>query len=649
MHGGKDPTAVASVLVTIMAVSCLFAGTSAPRHEGVAADLQGGMTDQVAVQILDPAFLALHGTEALGGAEDWPSADSNAPCLDTLSDPSYVSVGISATGNAPTVGSLPNPFYVSVGVPAIISIRVNDSDNDILNVTWDWGDGSPTETNTTPPAQVAVRIYNEHAWTPPIEYTQGTGDFNYTYALSVMVEDGQGNYVWRNTTVYCYIPENYGPEADITGPTSEVAPNVDTTFVAKAWDFEGEPLTWTFVFNDSATDYLTLVYNTPAFEPNTWTWNNITHAFPDEGYYNVTVYVSDALGANQTFPHNNSDRASVSVWSNEAPYCANITSSPENPVVNSSDGQVEVGFIIEIYDNEGDIVTAIWNFGDGSPTASNLTPGGRTVHTLRQNHTYTGSGAFNVTVNVTDGTPGNEVARYLVLTVIYNNLPPALTQFSYSASGIPLARHPFEGEDVCYEVVLTDAETDGIELTWDFGDGSPPSHHNLTEYDEGKVSCSQNHTYSVAGNYVITIWYTDNEVGLTNHSLEYMVSVSVVVDTLPPTADAGDYQTVFAPCVVYFDGSGSSDNWGIANYTWTFSYNGSTVVLWGPTPNFEFWTVGTYHVWLVVTDMVGYTDFAIVTIQVTDVIPEFLPVVPTLIVMIMVPLLCHIRRGARKA
>ncbi|OGS42797.1 MAG: hypothetical protein A3K76_05320 [Euryarchaeota archaeon RBG_13_57_23] len=527
-------------------------------------------------------------------------------------------------------------------VTKVLNVRVSDVDNDILNVTWDWGDGSPTETNTTGPALIAIRVYNEHMWDPEIE--QGTGGFNVSYTLRVTVDDGHGNYAWVNTTVTCVIPDNFGPSSDLEGPSSPVTPTESVILVAKANDFEGEPLTWTFVFNDTMSDFLTLVYYTPASDPATWVWNNITHVFGSEGLFNVTLFVSDALGLNQTGLHNTSDRASVWVAENQPPMNTQIFSIPQDPVINCTEGHVDVTLIIEVYDSEGDVITAVWGFGDGSPAATNSTPGGAFVYTFRQLHMFTGPGEFNVTANLTDGVPGNEVVEFLILNITSNNLPPGVVLFSYAAHGAPGNLHVFVGEDVTFEILLTDAEMDDIELVVDFGDGSPPSYYNLTEYSDGNVSCQENHTYSAPGYYTIMIRYTDNEVGLLDHSLEYSDTIHVVVDDVPPTADAGDDQVVYAPCTVYFDGTGSLDNWGIANYTWTFVYNGSPVVLWGSTPSFEFWSLQTYHVWLTVTDMSGYSDSTIVTIEVAGFIPEYLPALPALIVMVLVPLLHIVRR-----
>lgn len=49
-----------------------------------------------------------------------------------------------------------------------------------------------------------------------------------------------------------------------------------------------------------------------------------------------------------------------------------------------------------------------------------------------------------------------------------------------------------------------------------------------------------------------------------------IVGVAPPADTTPPLANAGPDQTVDEDTPVTFDGSGSTDDVGIVNYTWTF-------------------------------------------------------------------------------
>ncbi len=85
----------------------------------------------------------------------------------------------------------------------------------------------------------------------------------------------------------------------------------------------------------------------------------------------------------------------------------------------------------------------------------------------------------------------------------------------------------------------------------------------------------------------------------------------------PPTADAGPDQTVEQYEYVIFDGSGSTDDVGIVNYTWTFLYGGNVWSLYGEVnDSFYFVEMGLYNVTLNVTDEDGDfdTDVMVVTV-----------------------------------
>ena len=94
------------------------------------------------------------------------------------------------------------------------------------------------------------------------------------------------------------------------------------------------------------------------------------------------------------------------------------------------------------------------------------------------------------------------------------------------------------------------------------------------------------------------------------------LTVTVMSDLEPPVANAGDDQMIDPGSLCSFNGTRSTDNVGVVNYTWSFVYNGSLVVLYGPTPSFKFFTPGIYEVTLNVTDTAQWqsTDTMVVTV-----------------------------------
>lgn len=77
------------------------------------------------------------------------------------------------------------------------------------------------------------------------------------------------------------------------------------------------------------------------------------------------------------------------------------------------------------------------------------------------------------------------------------------------------------------------------------------------------------------------------------------------LDLTPPVANAGADITVAKGETVVFNSTGSTDDIGIMNFTWSFQYNGSGRSLYGPMPAFVFNITGIYNVTLKVRDAGG--------------------------------------------
>ncbi|HUV60702.1 MAG TPA: PKD domain-containing protein, partial [Thermoplasmata archaeon] len=80
---------------------------------------------------------------------------------------------------------------------------------------------------------------------------------------------------------------------------------------------------------------------------------------------------------------------------------------------------------------------------------------------------------------------------------------------------------------------------------------------------------------------------------------------------------AGTDQTVDVGDEVTFDGSASSDDIGIVNYTWEFTYDGEEEEMYGEAPKFLFDIAGDYTVTLTVRDAEdkNATDDVTITVQ----------------------------------
>ena len=234
------------------------------------------------------------------------------------------------------------------------------------------------------------------------------------------------------------------------------------------------------------------------------------------------------------------------------------------------------------------VVTYIWEFTyEGLPVKlyGNMT-----------SFTFDLAGLYYVTLTVGDAA-GNAAFDLFNLTVRDTETPVADA-----------------GEDINVDMgseVLLDASASRDNLgitnyTWTFvSDGSP-----MTLYGR-KVSF----VFDLAGIYDVSLNVTD--------AAGHWSTVSIIVtvrDTELPLAAAGDDITVDQNTTVLLDGSGSTDNVGIVEYSWSLSYEGAPVLLTGQSAEFTYDLPGVYIVVLMVVDAEENeaTDYLTVTVRDTQ-------------------------------
>jgi PKD repeat protein len=83
---------------------------------------------------------------------------------------------------------------------------------------------------------------------------------------------------------------------------------------------------------------------------------------------------------------------------------------------------------------------------------------------------------------------------------------------------------------------------------------------------------------------------------------------NITVDAIDPRAEAGADQSVDAGSAAFFDGGGSTDNNGMANWSWFFGDFAPDSHAYGPAVSHIFRSAGQYIVVLTVTDAAGNTD-----------------------------------------
>ncbi|MDH3365016.1 MAG: PKD domain-containing protein [Thermoplasmata archaeon] len=415
--------------------------------------------------------------------------------------------------------------YEPTVMECVYSIKLIDQDGDPLNVTWDFGDGTPLVYNETGPAGTEVTVNQTHVW-DPIE--PGAEFYEVLYYLNVTVNDGQGNVIESTSEVLFKIGLNLGPEGMFSASAKWVDPTVEVWFYANASDREGEAITWTFVFEREAEEYHTEVHRTNVTEPNAVVWMNVSHVFSMEGNYSVTLYITDAALPELQVDRHNQTLGPINITSeiNVVPYVMNaILVTFSAPEINSTNPTVTATLYTEVADWDGDVLTATWDFGDGSDSSENTTSGGKKIHGISQEHEFSAAGYFNVTLKVTDGWYNHTVTRWEVITIRSDNKAPTIVGIDVLHTN---GSYSLPGSIVGFIIKFFDEENDPIEITWDFGDNSTVLRLNLTDYDEkGVVICEVNHTYELRGEYKALVTFTDRMFDTKYHNGSVNITVRI--------------------------------------------------------------------------------------------------------------------------
>jgi PKD repeat protein len=119
-----------------------------------------------------------------------------------------------------------------------------------------------------------------------------------------------------------------------------------------------------------------------------------------------------------------------------------------------------------------------------------------------------------------------------------------------------------------------------------------------------------------AGQFIVTLTVTD---AAGNRAMDEVIVE--VRDTTSPTADAGEDIMIDQRQEARFNGTGSTDNIGIAGWKWTFQVGIGQITLNGPTPTYVLGTPGRYEVTLTVNDLAGNSNSTKVIVVVRDIYP----------------------------
>ncbi|MGH2958179.1 MAG: PKD domain-containing protein, partial [Solirubrobacterales bacterium] len=323
----------------------------------------------------------------------------------------------------PAVTFTASPTPVDAGQTVNFNATASDPDGGAVTVSWHFGD-FPGGTGTGV----------SHVYT-------SAGDFN--VVATATDNEGQSSTATRTVHVNSTPPTTPTADADLT----EAVRGESITFTASGSndpDSDAFTYEWTFTGGGTATGA------------------SVQRAATTVGTFTATVRAVDSH--NEESP---SDSVSVTINNRD----------PGVPVVTKDVPTAFRGdtftFSDTTVDPDGDTMSRVWNFGDGTVTAP--------VSAGSQTHSYSSVGVKTVSVAVADAYGGSNSGSTTVEVLDRAPVLGALTR----AGGSKI------GDAQSFGISATDADGDPVSFSWNFGDGGSASGATAT------------HAYAAAGTYSV--------------------------------------------------------------------------------------------------------------------------------------------------
>jgi parallel beta-helix repeat protein len=239
--------------------------------------------------------------------------------------------------------------------------------------------------------------------------------------------------------------------------------------------------------------------------------------------------------------------------------------------------------------------------------------------------------SYNVYMNQSGGGAGGPYMRYDTVTTLTYQFTMLLENVTYYFVVLAMdeANNPsLYSNEAAETTIAVPPNTPTLDALSQYTNnptlGVTGTADNSTEilvYNNDALSTTGTSTDTGTFDIEITLVEDENDIKVMVRDQAMLLSgfsnmETIILDTTDPTVNAGADIDINVGDTASFNGSGS-DKWGIVNYTWNFTYDGSPVQLFGKQPTFDFDIAGVYVLTLTLTDVAGNTGTDTVTVTVT--------------------------------
>ncbi len=354
VNDGLADSNTATVSINVTNTAPVASNLTTSTHSGVAVAVTLSATDAdgdaLAFRIASaPSHGTLSGTlpNLTYSSSGYAGPDSfTFKVNDGLADSNTATVAVNITNTAPVASSV--TVSTHSGVTVAITLPASDADGDALLFSI-----------VTPPAHGTL------SGTLPLLFYTPSSPFSGVDTLSFKVNDQVADSNIATVTVKV---NNQAPTVSASASPVILQEGQSTSFASAASDPDNDALTWLWNFGDGSTSVEV----------------NPSHTYAVAGVYSAILTVTDIAGAQAV-----ATPITIHVFHDSDRPTARFVSN----VLNGYVGQ-PVGFDATLStDPRNNIVSYVWDFGDGSPQGS-----GQAIARV-----YAQTGTYTVTLTITDG------------------------------------------------------------------------------------------------------------------------------------------------------------------------------------------------------------------------------------------------------